>query len=485
LSGITCSILILAFSAGFSWLVMRPAARLGAKIGLVDVPSSRRTRACPVPTTGGIVIFCTVAGSLLLTQRYLMPMPPDIVSQLVALLIGGTVIVALGVIDDRRGLPPVTKLGVQTIVAVAMVASGVAIERIRFVAGPSFELGWWTYPVTVFWFVGFMNAVNLIDGLDGLAGGIAAIGAAALFAVGILNENPLLYLLAAALLGSSLGFLHHNFRKGNVYLGDGGSMALGFFLGGGALVGAYLDAASNAVLVAAACMVVPAFDVVTTIVRRLRARRGMMTPDRAHVHHRLINFGLHPRVAVLVLWGVTVFFGGQALGFVAPHGLVYLLGSYLVAGLVVRTVLRQQKKNLVTTRRGPMDEVFYLLGTRGSVDRDDAAEERTLRQMIVAQIRRELAYRRTVNGGRRARPGASPEVAATGTDAASARGPAAEAPAAVTAAASGSGAVPGSARESAAVPESDSPSGGDSPDQAVGEPVTGPVPEEEEATVAR
>jgi UDP-GlcNAc:undecaprenyl-phosphate GlcNAc-1-phosphate transferase len=467
---------------------MRPAARLGAKIGLVDVPSSRRTRACPVPTTGGIVIFSTIAGSLLLTQRYLMPMPPDIVSQLVALLIGGSVIVVLGVIDDRRGLKPLVKLGVQTVVAVAMVASGVAIEHIRFVAGPSLELGWWTYPVTVFWLVGFMNAVNLIDGLDGLAGGIAAIGAAALFAVGILNENPLLYLLAAAILGSSLGFLFHNFRKGNVYLGDGGSMALGFFLGGGALVGAYLDAASNAVLVAAACMAVPAFDVVTTILRRLRARRGMMTPDRAHVHHRLINFGLHPRVAVLVLWGVTVFFGGQALGFVAPHGLVYLLGSYLVAGLVVRTLLKQQRKNLVTTRRGPMDEIFYLLGTRGSVDRDGADEEKTLRQMIVAQIRRELAYRRATHGGRSGGSGSRPEVAATGS-AAGIGGPAAATgstagiggPAAATAATASA-----NARGSGAVSESGSPSADGPPgDAAAGGIVADPAREEEEVTVAK
>ena len=114
-----------------------------------------------------------------------------------------------------------------------MVAGGVGIEKIRFVGGQPHMLGWLTYPITVFWFVGFMNAVNLIDGLDGLASGIASIGAAALFAVGIINDNVLLSLMAAGILGSTVGFLLHNFREGNVYLGDAGSMTLGLLPGRG------------------------------------------------------------------------------------------------------------------------------------------------------------------------------------------------------------------------------------------------------------
>jgi hypothetical protein len=276
-----------------------------------------------------------------------------------------------------------------------MVVSGVVIERVRFFFGPVFHLGWLGYPITVLWFVAFMNALNLIDGLDGLAGGIAAIASAALVAVGIINENPLLYVPAAGLLGSSLGFLLHNFREGNVYLGDAGSMVLGFFLAGGAVIGAANDGASKSLLIAAACMAVPVFDVGTTIVRRRRSRHGIMTPDRGHTHHRLIRFGLNPKMAVLVLWGVTAFFGMQLLSLFTSFGLLCMLASYGLAGFAGKTLATQRRKNAWTTERDLRDEVLYLAGIRDTIGPDDTrTREMSLRDMIVEQIRREALYRR-------------------------------------------------------------------------------------------
>ncbi len=240
-----------------------------------------------------------------------------------------------------------------------------------------------------------MNALNLIDGLDGLAGGIAAIAAAALVAVGVINDNPLLYVPAAGLLGSALGFLVHNFGRGNVYLGDAGSMVLGFFLAGGAIIGAANDGASKSLLVAAACMAVPVFDVGTTIVRRRRSRRGIMTPDRGHTHHRLIRFGLNPKMAVLVLWGITAFFGMQLLSLFTSFGLLCMLASYGFAGFVGKTLVTQRRKNAWTTERDLRDEVLYLAGIRDTLGSDDTrTHEMSLRDMIVEQIRREALYRR-------------------------------------------------------------------------------------------
>ncbi len=396
------AIAILAVSGAMSWLLMRPLARLGLKLGLVDLPSTRRTRARPVPTTGGILIFFAIAGSLLLALRAYGGVVPEEAREWSALLVGGTVIVLLGMIDDRRNLRPRVKLVVQVVVACFVVASGVAIEHVRFFVGPTIHLGWLAYPLTVFWLVGFMNAVNLIDGLDGLAAGIASIAAAGLFAVGLMNDNPLLYLTAAGLLGSTLGFLGHNFREGNIYLGDAGSMVLGFFLAGTAVVGAYNDGASNAVLVVGACMVVPAFDVVTTMLRRGRGHCGFMTPDRSHTHHRLIRFGLNPKMTVIVLWGVTLFFAGQALGFVSSHGLVYVLGSYAVAAVVARIVVDQHRKNVKTIASDFKDELLYLMGAPGARPAADTHEGMTLRELIVAQIRREALYRRMARAERRA-----------------------------------------------------------------------------------
>ena len=390
---VSWSLIILGSAAALSWLLMKPVARLGLRVGLVDLPSSRRTRARPVPTTGGIVIFLTTAASLVFALRFYSYVAPNVAFRFSALLVGGTVIVVLGIIDDRVNLKPGVKLMVQVAVAVAMVASGIAFERMHLFFGPALELGWLSYPITVFWIVGFMNAFNLIDGLDGLAGGIAVIAASALFLVGLMNNNPLLYMMVAGIFGSGVGFLLHNFREGNVYLGDAGSMGLGFFLAGGAVIGGRSDLASNAVLVVGACMIVPAFDVVTTIVRRGRSRGGVMTPDQSHVHHRLIRFGLNPKAAVIVLWGVTVFFGWQMLGLIAPYGLVYLLGSYIVALGVANVLMEQRRKNLKTIKSDLKEEVSNLVGLRVG---DEAERVSSLREIIVAQIRREALYRRMV-----------------------------------------------------------------------------------------
>ncbi len=394
-----------------SWLLMKPAARLGLYLGLVDLPSTRRTRARPIPTTGGLVVFVVFIAAMTISLRLCGGgFEPDVLVKYSALTSGGIVIVILGMLDDRLNLRPHIKLVVQTAVAVTMVASGVGIEHVKFLVGPLHHLGWLTYPVTVFWFVGFMNAINLVDGLDGLAGGIAAIGAAALFAVGVINENVLLYLMAAALLGSTVGFLLHNFREGNIYLGDAGSMVLGFFLAGGSVVGAYGDGASNALLVAGACMAIPAFDVVTTIVRRSKSHKGVMTPDRAHTHHRLIRFGLNPKAAVVVLWCITLFFGGQMLGLVASHGLVYVLGSYVAAAAVANVIVDQHRKNTRTIQSDLREEVLYLAGLPRTLSAPDAHDGMTLRELIVAQIRREARYRRLVREEKNPPTGGVPEL---------------------------------------------------------------------------
>jgi UDP-GlcNAc:undecaprenyl-phosphate GlcNAc-1-phosphate transferase len=386
---------VLAGTVLVTWALIPVSCAIGLKLGLVDLPSSRRTRVRAVPTTGGIVVFLGLAASIVVALALYGPGAPDLAPKVVALLLGGAVIVLLGMIDDKINLRPRVKVIVQVAVAVLMVVSGVMIERVRFFFGPVFHLGWFGYPITVVWFVAFMNALNLIDGLDGLAGGIAAIASAALVAVGIINENPLLYVPAAGLFGSSLGFLLHNFRNGNVYLGDAGSMVLGFFLAGGAIIGAANDAASKSLLIALACMAVPAFDVATTIVRRRRSRRGIMTPDRGHTHHRLIRFGLNPKMAVLVLWGVTAFFGMQLLSLFTSFGLLCMLASYGFAGFAGNALVTQRRKNAWTTERDFRDEVLYLAGVRDTIGPDDTrTREMSLRDMIVEQIRREALYRR-------------------------------------------------------------------------------------------
>jgi UDP-GlcNAc:undecaprenyl-phosphate GlcNAc-1-phosphate transferase len=422
LSNALSAALIFGATALASWLLVRPAAWLGLRLGVVDLPDERRTKRRAIPTTGGLVVFCTIVGSLFVTLTIHGSVEPEISGKLMFLMAGGAAIVVLGMFDDKLNLRPQVKLGAQIVVAVAMAAGGVGIDRMRFLFGPAFDMGWFGYPLTVFWFVGFMNAINLIDGLDGLASGIAAIAAAGLVAVGIINQNPILYLMAAGILGSTLGFLQQNFSKGHIYLGDAGSMVLGFFLAGGAIIGAYGDGASNALLVGAACMVVPAFDVVTTIFRRRRSQRGIMTADSSHIHHRLIRFGLHPKMAVVLLWGVTVFFGGQMLGFIASHGILYVVVSYVVAALVVREIVKQHRKNVRTVNSNLGRDLAHLIGvgTDDGVEADDG--EMSVRELIAAQVRREVHHRRLTRAKPR-RPVSEPTQDPAGVDASTAQEP--------------------------------------------------------------
>ncbi len=394
MSTTVCALLTAVIAGGLAWLLTPPGGKVGLKLGLADLPSSRRVRARAVPTTGGIVIFIAFAVSMVVAIRVCAGAPPELGIKLRALFLGATAVVILGMADDRMNLKPLIKLVAQTAIAVAMVVAGVGIDHMRFVLGPTIDLGWFGYPLTVLWFLAFMNALNMIDGLDGLAGGIAAITAGGLFAVSVLDPNPILFLTAAGLFGATTGFLVHNYGRGTVYLGDAGSMTLGFLLAGGAIIGANQDAASTTLLVAAACMTVPAFDVSTSMVRRWRKGQHIMVADRSHVHHRLIRFGLSPRHAVLVLWAATVFFGGQMLALVTSHGLLYVLASYLALAIVGRILLNQRRKNLRTTERGIRDEFFYLIGTRDSVGDENGDDDPGLRDMIVEQIRREALFRR-------------------------------------------------------------------------------------------
>jgi UDP-GlcNAc:undecaprenyl-phosphate GlcNAc-1-phosphate transferase len=351
-----------------------------------------------VPTTGGIVIFFVFGVALLLGNHFCPGFPPALVGRMGVLLIGAALIAFLGAIDDHADLSPTVKLMAQSVIAASVVAGGFSVSEMRFLLGPTVHIGWLGYPLAFVWFMVFMNAMNLIDGLDGLAGGIAGLASLTLVAVALAKGNMLLFFTAAALLGATGGFLVHNFKRGSVYLGDAGSTGLGFLLAGIAIVGSDNDAASAAILAAGACMVVPVFDVFTTVVRRMKAGRNIMAADHYHVHHRLIGFGLSPKGVVLVLWGTTVFFAGQVLSIVIPNGIVFAVLGLGAGAAVGYVLLAQRRKNTHTSTSDVSDEIFYyLLGMRGHSDDniDDGVE---LRSLIRHQIRREASYQRVRRG---------------------------------------------------------------------------------------
>ncbi len=298
-------------------------------------------------------------------------------SEPVALLAGVLVIVAIGIVDDLRPLPPTVKLAGQIVAALGVVVFGVQLVHFWVpgieVVALSRDLG---LPLTVFALVAMINAVNLIDGLDGLAAGVSAIAALAFFVFavrsqpsGLVDAVPTSATLVVALVaGASLGFLIHNWHPARLYMGDTGSMLLGLLLGvaGVSYVGR-TTAPSNAdfygsipLLVPVLVLAVPFLDTTFAVVRRLIRRRPVTSGDLGHLHHLLLAFGHSHRRAVLILyyWSALLAFGSVAPSFVA---LPRLLPWLLVAGAlgVVLTVLG--------TRVGPADEVEAGAGTDADV----------------------------------------------------------------------------------------------------------------------
>lgn len=303
----------LALALLFTPLVSRASAR----IGLVDAPGGRKVHPHSVPRLGGVAIVgATVLGMILVPFFRPGDFGPAIWAALRPFAVAGAMIFAIGLIDDVRGVRPAPKLVVQTLAAGVLMASGLLIERIT-ILGVSWDLGWIAWPVTAAWMVGLTNAFNLIDGIDGLAAGIAALAGATCGMVLVARGHNAEAMLLSALVGATLGFLVFNFAPASIFLGDSGSLVFGFVLAGTAIAGWQKGATALATAVPLLIFALPIADVVSTVVRRGRARenpgpasvagalRRLVEPDRQHIHHQLLALGWsHKRIAI-TLYGVT------------------------------------------------------------------------------------------------------------------------------------------------------------------------------------
>jgi UDP-GlcNAc:undecaprenyl-phosphate GlcNAc-1-phosphate transferase len=298
--------------------VLTPFVRkLAHRFGALDhAHSSRKIHGKPIPRLGGIAIviafyaplvalllFQTEVGQLFLAER----------QRVIGLFVGGLVIALLGLYDDLRGANAWKKFLVQFAVAGLLYALGFRIDSIANPLGEPLVLGWVSLPLTVFWIVGVINALNLIDGLDGLAGGVALVAVATTFLVSLQRGHPLMMLFSSALAGAIIGFLFYNFNPASIFMGDTGSMFLGFALSATAIQTNQKATTAVAVLIPAIALGLPIMDTLLAIGRRAWRGRPLFQADKEHIHHRLIAAGLTQRQAVLVLYGLCVLLGGAAL----------------------------------------------------------------------------------------------------------------------------------------------------------------------------
>jgi UDP-GlcNAc:undecaprenyl-phosphate GlcNAc-1-phosphate transferase len=304
------------------------ALRIALKVGAVSVPGGRNVNARSVPRLGGIAIAAasatTLIGLLALNSHVASTMRAHIV-KILGLVAGSALMFALGVLDDTKRVRALYKLYAQIAASIIAFAAGFRIEIIYLPLVGNLQMGIFALPVTIIWIVAITNAINLIDGLDGLAGGVVFFAGVTNFIIAYLTGNELVATVMGTMLGAVVGFLFFNFNPARIFMGDSGSYFLGFLLGA---TGIATNKTTTAVAMLAPMLAlgVPIFDVVFTVLRRFLERRPIFSPDRGHIHHRLLDAGLTHRRAVLTLYGASVVFTIAALAVSLGRGMTIGLG---------------------------------------------------------------------------------------------------------------------------------------------------------------
>jgi UDP-GlcNAc:undecaprenyl-phosphate GlcNAc-1-phosphate transferase len=312
--------LVLAASAAALSLLLTPVVRAAARrIGAVDDPGPRRVHVRPTPRLGGLAVLVAVLGALAL-NRYAGGSAASVLAapgRAPALLVAGfATILVTGVVDDLVGLPVAPKLVLQVLAATLAVAGGYALAGFTNpLTGHWLDLGRLGGVLTVAWIVAITNAINLIDGLDGLATGMGVIASTALCLVCLAEGRHDAAGVWAALGGGLAGFLAYNFPPASIFLGDTGSLLIGYAMAVLALESLAKSATAVVVLAPVLALGLPVADMALAVLRRLLATGvgGIVRADQGHIHHRLVGDGMSHRAAVLLLYGVCAAFGAVSV----------------------------------------------------------------------------------------------------------------------------------------------------------------------------
>jgi UDP-GlcNAc:undecaprenyl-phosphate GlcNAc-1-phosphate transferase len=354
---------------GATWIATPGVIRLASWIGAVDLPGGRKTHTSPVPRIGGLAVFLGfIAGMAFaaFATGNLLTIPQTGIYWR-GLAFAATALLLVGLFDDLYGLRYYWKFAAQIVAAVYIWNCGFRIETISHpLGGGTLDLELFSFPLTVLWIVGITNAVNLIDGLDGLAAGIALITTMAVAVIAFAQGQLGVTAAAVTLAGSLLGFLKFNFNPARIFLGDSGSMFLGFVLAVTSVRGSQKGPTAVAILVPLLVLGLPLLDTGLAVVRRLYRLRNhgkrhensllyvlsnlnqLFLPDRGHIHHRLIDLGASHRGAVLILYIVGGLFAAAAFALVLLKSLfiaLLLVGVLIVmmAGFLLLLYLRIRK----------------------------------------------------------------------------------------------------------------------------------------------
>lgn len=339
-SAIVAFIIALIISGALTPVVRKIAIASGAMVEA----GGRHVHAGRIPRLGGLAVALAFFVPLFLLFVFdsslgqLFFRDPH---RILGLGLGAAIMLVLGAVDDVRGVSPRNKLLVQASAALVAYWAGYRIDAVALPVFGIVNFGMLSIPITVAWFVGVINALNLIDGLDGLAAGIAFFACICNIVVGSVNDSLFVVLLSAALCGGLLGFLIYNFNPASIFMGDSGSLFLGFILAASSMLGSTVKSSTTvAILVPAVALGVPISDTVWAFARRFKQRRSIFDGDRGHIHHRLLDLGFSQRKAVMLLYALSIALATVAMGIalgrsLAAGGALIAMTAMLVG--VVRT----------------------------------------------------------------------------------------------------------------------------------------------------
>jgi len=365
------------FGIALTWLIRNLAIRWK----LYDQPEGRKIHNQPIPRLGGIAVAIAFFAPILALTLWSNDISAALFAErelLIALVGGSCLILAVGIHDDLKGARALTKLIGQITAAMVVFHAGVQIDVIGIPFAGPIELGAWTFPVTIFWIVLVTNAINLIDGLDGLAGGVAVLAGTTLFVMSLVEGNVIGALLLCSMVGATLGFLRFNWNPASIFLGDTGSLFLGFILALSSTHGSQKSFTLFSIVAAFVALALPIFDLSMAVIRRYLVGKPVFSADQYHVHHMLLRKGLSQRQAALVLLGGATTLGMLALLFIYSSDRISALSIVALVTMIAVVIHFLGYADII--RAGRRSKLFG--------DLESAARERAI---AVEEIRTNIA----------------------------------------------------------------------------------------------
>jgi len=368
--GLIAAVALFALTANF---VFTPTIiRISHRFRWYDRPGSRKIHTVLIPRLGGVGIFISFFLSILvvpLVWRLVFGRSPEqfIDVKYLWLFLGFGIIFLLGLVDDFYNLKAVLKLFIQVIAAaIVVVGGGLVVSSLTLPYLGKIDLWYFAYPLTILWIVGITNAVNLVDGMDGLGGGIAGFAALSMGVISLIQggASPAEYapaIMAFALAGSIAGFLRFNFPPAKIFMGDSGSLFLGFALAVLPLMGISRAGSLGALLIPVTILLVPIIDTVAAIVRRLRKRQSIAMPDKEHIHHKLLALGLGEKKILTVMYSVCAYLSVIAItSVILPKAvnvfIIIIVWVGLLLGYSIIHVVQARKRELIDKQAKSKDD---------------------------------------------------------------------------------------------------------------------------------